>query len=287
MKTLIIGAKGMLGQALMQELGVMCHESCVRHEVIGLDLAELDITKESEVQRVLKEIKPEVVINVAAYNDVDGAEKNPDLAMLINSTAVGYLAKACNEINALLVHYSTDYVFAGDQARGYTEEDLPTPISVYGESKYGGEKAAVLAQKYYLIRTSRLFGKSGTGPTAKRSFIEAVIKKSQEVPQLTMVDEELSSPTYVKDLAQATKELIEQKHPFGLYHRTNNGACTWYGFGLELQKQDAVKTPMVPVTGDAFPRPAKRPKSSQLISTKLPPLRSWQEALKEYLVSSN
>jgi len=276
MKILIVGAQGMLGQALVGELRV-------GHEIVEMDFKELDITKETEVQRVIEEVKPEVLINVAAYNDVDGAEKNKDTAFLINSNAVEYLAKACNKIGALLVHYSTDYVFPGDRPQGYSENDQPAPVSVYGESKYGGEKAAAKAQKYYLIRTSRLFGKSGTGPTAKRSFIDAVIKKSQEVPQLTMVDEEYSSPTYVVDLARATREIIESKLPYGLYHRTNSGACTWYGFGLELQKLGAVKTLMVPVAGDAFPRPAKRPKFSQLMPTKLPPLRPWQAALKEFL----
>ncbi len=283
MKILMVGARGMLGQALLSELRIKNKELGIHHEVLGLDLAELDITKEVDVQQKLAEFKPEVVINTAAYNDVDGAEKNPELARLINSTAVGYLAKACNEVGALLVHYSTDYVFPGDRPQGYNENDTPAPVSIYGQSKYGGEQAAAQAKKYYLIRTSRLFGKSGTGPTAKRSFIEAVIKKSTEVPELTMVDEEMSSPTYVVDLAKATLGLLESTHPYGLYHRTNSGACTWYGFGLELQKLGVVKTPMVPVSGNVFPRPAKRPKFSELITTKLPPLRSWQEALADFL----
>ncbi len=281
---LILGAKGMLGQTFVRAF----HDA----EVFAWDREECDITDAALVAKKIGELQPALIINAAAYNDVDGAEKDATMANTINGDAVGYLASAAASVGATLVHYSTDYIFDGRKKEGYREDDIPSPISEYGKSKFLGEQKIITYNlkpiTYYLIRTSRLFGKQGSG---KKSFIDLVLDLTQKKDTLEVVDEELSSPTYVEDLAQRTRKMIEQKKPSGIYHMTNSGVCTWYGFTEEIFKQAhelglLVKMPIVvPVPSSRFPRPAKRPAYSQLLNTKLSPLRPWQEALRDYLLT--
>lgn len=279
-RILIIGNLGMLGQQLEKVFSAVA-----RHEVTGWDRGDIDITDALAAREKIIALKPEIIINAAAYNNVDKAETDDkELAMKINGEAVETLADIANELGAVLAHYSSDYVFAGDKKMGYKEIDEPNPISAYGESKLAGEKAARRAHAHYLIRTSRLFGAPAASPGAKKSFVDVMLALAKDKKEFDLVDEEWSSPTYVVDLARRTKEIIEAPEPYGLYHLANSGACTWYGFGKEIFSVAGLKDVVTrPVPSCNFPRPAKRPQYSELVSMKLCPLRPWQDALKEYI----
>lgn len=276
MKIIIIGALGMLGQELVKIF--------FNDKLWSWDLPWIDITNKAQVTKKIFAIKPDIVINAAAYNDVEEAEDNRELAMKINGQGVGYLAQAINKNNGILVHFSTDYVFNGKNKKGYQENDQPDPISVYGWSKYLGEQELQkAANHFYLIRLSRLFGQPAKSQGAKVSFVEKMFDLAKIKTEIKVINEELSCPTYAPDLAQQTKFIIDSKLPFGIYHITNSGSCTWYELAKEIFTTKKIKIKLKPVASDFFFRLAKRPKFSILINTKLPPLRSWQEALKEYL----
>jgi dTDP-4-dehydrorhamnose reductase len=276
MKILIIGSKGTLGQALADAFSDM--------EPILWDKNELDITDEKEAIKKISWLKPEVILNAAAYTDVDGAEKNEELANKINGYAAGNLARAAKLVGAVLVQYSTDYVFDGTKKEGYSEKDETKPVSVYGSSKLLGETEAQRGyDKVYVIRLSRLFGKAGSGAGSKKSFIDLMLDLASRNKELNVVDEELSSPTYAPDITKRTREIIEKKEPFGIYHLANSGSCTWYDFAKEIFKIKGVDIVLNRVDGNYFKRDAKRPAYSVLLNTKLPATRPWQEALREYL----
>jgi len=276
MKILIIGAKGMLGQELVK----VFHGQ----EVIAWDREDCDITNKEDIQAKIREQKPDVIINSAAYNNVDKAEEEKDVADKINGYGVGYLAEVAKEIDSVLVHYSTEYVFDGENKKGYREDDRPNPISAYGTSKYLGElELAKFTDKYYLIRLSRLFGKMGEGEGVKRSFVDTMVELSKTKDELDIVDEEVSSPTYAPDLARLTRNILEGDYEYGIYHGANSGSCTWYEFALDIFKILEKDIKINPVPGSKFPRPAKRPAYGILLNTKLPEARTWQEALWEYL----
>lgn len=266
----------MLGQELVRTF----HD----HEILAWDREECDITDKEEIQTKIREQKPDVIINAAAYNNVDKAEEEKDVADKLNGYSVGYLAEVAKEIGAVMVHYSTEYVFNGENKDGYKEDDRPDPISVYGTSKYLGElELAKFTDKYYLIRLSRLFGKMGSGEGVKKSFIDIMVELSKTKDELDVVDEEVSSPTYASDLARLTRNIIEGDYAYGIYHGANRGACTWYGFAQDIFKIIEKNVKLNPVDGSKFPRPAKRPAYAVLLNTKLPEARTWQEALWEYL----
>jgi dTDP-4-dehydrorhamnose reductase len=278
MKILIIGAKGMLGQALRQAEG--------DKQVIAWDREEIDITNEVEVREKIKALKPEVIINCAAYNAVDKAEGEVDVANKLNGEAVGYLAKISKELGAILVQYSTGYVFRGDKP-SYREDDEPNPINAYGRSKLLGEKRLQEnCEKYYLIRTNLLFGRPAAGINGKKSFIEIMLQKSGETDKIEVVNDEFSNPTYVVDLARATYELVEKKHPFGIYHLINDGQASWYDWAKEIFAIKNIKINLIPISGEKLKRQAQRPKYSVLANTKFLKLRSWPEAVREYLIAS-
>jgi dTDP-4-dehydrorhamnose reductase len=277
MKVLIIGAKGMLGQALVAEFGGN------GYELLAWDKEEVDITKKDLVLEKIKSAKPEIIINAAAYNAVDKIEEGEkDFADEVNGYAVGNLSEAAVAIDAILIHYSTDYVFEGKEIDGYKEDDEPRPQSIYAASKLLGEQQ-LKNEKYYLIRTSRLFGKSAISEGAKKSFVDVMLKCAEEKDCLELVDEEISSPTYVFDLVRRTREIIEWKKPFGIYHVTNEGSCTWYAWARKIFELSGKNIKLVPVGADKFLRPAERPRYSVLLNTKLPPMRRWEEALLDYL----
>ncbi len=271
MKTIIIGAKGMLGKELakiFQDWNPICW-----------DQAEIDIADREDVNEKISETKPDLVVNAAAYTNVDGAETNRDLAMKVNGYGVGNLAEACKKCNAILIHYSTDYVFNGKKQEGYKEDDQPkNPINVYGKSKLLGEKLLQKnTGKFYLIRLSWLFGKFG------KNFVETMLTLAQKNEIIKVVNDQRGKPTFAFDLAKKTRNLVEEKFPFGIYHITNEGDCSWYEFACEIFKITGNKVEIIPVESKEFPTAAKRPAWSILVNTKLPPNRSWQEALEEYL----
>jgi len=304
-KILIIGSKGMLGQELVKTF-----KKDKDYKVIAWDREDIDISKEKEVSKKIGFTKPNIIINAAAYNAVDKCEedkKEYKLALEINGKAPGYLAKSAKKNKAVLVHYSTDYVFDGEPEIpepagcshscascslhqgfapevGFDETAKPAPISNYGKSKLMGEKEVAKNMKsYYIIRLSKLFGSPAMGEGAKRSFFDVMLEVGKKNEEVKAVDEETSCFTYAPDLAKKTKEIIDAKKPFGIYHIVNSDPCTWYEAVVELYRQAKIKIKIIPVDGNEFPRPAKRPFYSVLINTKLNPMRSWKEALKEYL----
>src|SRR3989338_3157324 len=356
MLILIVGSQGMLGQEFVKQLG--SRRSLAGAEVTGWGKEDIDITNEKEVMQKIcsrrslagAKARFDVIINCAAYNNVDKAEEEPEIANLINGEAPGYLARAAAECGAIFVHFSTDYVFSGNRPVGknsaaaenltageYTEEDTPDPISKYGESKALGEysvstiphdpasRSVALpfgsvapiysagrreeSSFWYIVRTSKLFGPPGTGATSKKSFPEMMIGFARQKGKIEAIDSEVGSPTYVKDLAEATLQLLgfpplrvrggeeglrtahnSPQPPLtlrggvsGIYKINKSGSCTWYEYAKAAVEFAGIKAEVVPVGPDYFPRKAKRPAKVVLLNTKLPPLRSWQDALKEFL----
>ena len=277
-KILILGAQGMLGQAL--------NKVFVDKNPILWDLSELDITDKEEVEKKLKKLKPTLILNASGFTDVDGAETNETKAMAVNGQAVGYLAPVAKALGAIIVHYSTDYVFAGERKEGYKEDDIPNPISVYGKSKLLGEK--LLQEKgemYYLIRSSWMFGEFGL-----KNFVKKILTKAAKEGSLKVVNDHFGKPTYAKDLAGQTRKIIEEMKPCGIYHVTNEtkaGGITWYDLAKLAIEIKGLNCQVVPCGAEEFPQPAKRPKYAALINTKLPPTRDWQEALADYLKNLN
>jgi dTDP-4-dehydrorhamnose reductase len=279
MKILILGAKGMLGRDLVTTFK--------NHLVIAWDKEELDITKENEVIKKITDLKPDLVINAAAYTQVDlcEEEKNYQIAHKVNALAVKYLAKITKTLQIPLVYYSTDYVFDGNNPQGYPENySQIAPLNKYGETKALGEKYLKDNPQHYLIRTQWLFGKNGP------NFIEKRLENFDRLSKLKIVNDQFGSPTFTKDLAEKTREIIETKKPFGTYHVTNSGITDWHSYALEIFKLARHWTPENPkgkkvlaVKSHEFPAPAKRPHHSALLNTKLKPLRSWQKALQDYL----
>jgi dTDP-4-dehydrorhamnose reductase len=283
MKVLIIGAKGMLGQELARVFG-----AAGNYEVILWDFEDIDISNEAWAREKITALAPQIIINAAAYNAVDKAEESAEfeIAKKINGLAPGYLAQIAKDLNAFFVQYSSDYVFDGEKKEGYREDDAPHPISKYGESKLIGEReVAENGEKYYIIRLQKLFGRPGTSSGAKKSFFEMMLELAKTKEELELVDEELANFTYAPDLAVQIKYLIENNLPFGIYHIINEGApVTWFGAArvlFELTGNSKIR--LKPIGSDKFSRPAKRPKYTILLNTKLPPLRPWPEALKEFL----
>ncbi|MFA6475513.1 MAG: dTDP-4-dehydrorhamnose reductase [Patescibacteria group bacterium] len=269
----LFGGNGMLGRALQVAL--------TGYHLISLKHYDVDITNKTKVLEKISEIKPDIIINAAAYTKVDDCETNQEIAMLVNGRAPEFIAQAARAANASLVHYSTDYVFSGTKPTGYSETDQPDkPVNVYGASKLAGERAVQQWEKSYIIRTAWLYGQHGP------NFVDTMLKLADSKPELTVVNDQHGSPTYVVDLAEATLELLESNQAFGIYHRTNNGTCTWYEFAQEIFKQTKRTIMVKPCASEAFPRPAHRPNYSILLNTKLPALRSWQDALADYLATS-
>lgn len=256
---MILGAGGMLGTDLRKTFP----------EAIALSHRELDITDRGRVIRQIKELGPDVVINAAAYTNVDECEDEQELAYRVNGRAPGYIAEACASANARLVHYSTDYVFDGS-GKEYVEADPVGPVNVYGKSKLAGERNIMRAtQNYQIIRTSWLFGANG------RNFVDTMLTLSGQMDEVRVVDDQLGKPTYTADLARKTEKIIGMGP--GIYHMTNDGVCSWYEFA------SAIIPNTIPCNSEEFPRKAKRPRFSVLVNTKTTPMRHWRIALAEYL----
>jgi len=271
-KILILGKNGLLGAELA---GVFAGADCT-----SLDRDDLDITNSQRLSEKLDELKPDMVINSTGYTAVDDAEEDFDTANKINGEAVGVLAKWCNENDAILVHFSTDYIFHGDKQEGYNESDIEFgPLNKYGESKLLGEQLLLRnCQKYYLIRTSWLFGKNGP------NFVDTMMRLGKERDELSIVNDQIGKPTFAKDLAMRVKEItLDDPKDFGIYHIANEPACSWYEFAKNIFQIAKNPVSIRPVSSEEFPRPAKRPHFSILNNNKLEPLRSWREALEEYI----
>jgi dTDP-4-dehydrorhamnose reductase len=280
MKILILGAQGNLGTQL-----VIAFKD---YEVLAWDRNEANLLDLENLIVKIDEVQPDLVINAAAYNAVDKCEslaEERELAIKLNADLPSQLARWCHDNHKILVHYSTDYVFSGNEhKKEFNEEAVPNPINVYGQTKASGELAVINSEAdYYLIRVSKLFGPSGASEYSKKSFFDIMLDLASRNSGLSVVDEELSCFTYTPDLAVATKRLIEDKQPYGIYHLVNEGAVTWYEAVLELKNLAGFEAEVKPVGGEFLNRPAKRPQFSVLKNTKASHLRSYQEALQEYL----
>lgn len=283
MKVLLIGADGQLGSDLSVSLA--------GHDTAKLTEKDIDITDIQSVFASLKQHKPQVVVNTAAYVRVDDCEDNVDMAYRVNALGARNVAVACQESGAALVHLSTDYIFGADKERRtpYTEFDEPGPLCVYGDSKLQGEHYVQhLCSKHFIVRTSALFGVAGSMGKGG-NFIETVIKLSQEKKELRIVKDQIFSPTYAKDLAAKIAWLITTKY-YGIFHITNSGICSWYDFTCEILRLYGSKTSVIPVTSQEFPQKARRPAYSVLGHYQLKllgtdDLRHWKDALKDYMTA--
>ncbi|MCR4311741.1 MAG: dTDP-4-dehydrorhamnose reductase [Candidatus Uhrbacteria bacterium] len=281
MKLLLTGAKGMLGQDVER---VFLREG---YEVIATDRETLDITDRDETMAYVRAVAPSIIINTAAYNLVDKVEDPAvyPIAYAVNAEGPRNLAEAARALNIPFVHYSTDYVFAGDKREGYVEDDIVGPLSKYAQTKAEGERLVQeVGGKSYVCRLSKLFGKPGVGEGSKVSFVALMLRLAKEKPELAIVDEEIGCPTYSPHVAEATFTLVTGGYAPGTYHLVNSGTpLSWYAFAEEIFAIAGVTTPCKPVPASAFPRAALLPKYSALINTKFPPLPDRRDALREFL----
>lgn len=275
---LILGSQGMLGGELLNVFG---------SEALGWDRTDIDVTDYENLKLKVEnlETRPEAIINCVAFNDVDGAEVKKEAAFKLNSEVPKFLAELCNELDIPLVHFSTNYVFDGEKGE-YSEAGEAKPLSIYGQSKHAGELAvAKVCKKYYLVRTSVLFGKKGKSEEAKQSFIDLMSVLAEKQGEVKAVSDEVNTITYAFDLAQSIKVLLKQQFPYGTYHLTNSGQASWYDFAKEIFNIKKNPVSVIPVSSSEFPRAAKRPKKAVLLNNKFPTLRPWQEALSEFLLN--
>jgi dTDP-4-dehydrorhamnose reductase len=276
MKIVVTGARGMLGQDLVPVL------EDYGHRVLGYDRTQLDITNLDQVRAVLHRDGPDLVIQCAAYTNVDGAESNPEEAFLINGHGTQTVALACQGLGVPLVYVSTDYVFDGTLERPYLEIDRPNPLSVYGQSKYAGELwVQQLLSQYYIVRTSWLYGRHG------RNFVDTMRKLGREKPELSVVADQHGCPTWTVALSHAIARLIETGR-YGVYAITGQGQTTWHGFAEKILALDGLKTPVKPQTTAELGRPAPRPARSVMANLNLklsgvPLLPHWEESLEAYM----
>ncbi len=285
MKVLVTGVKGQLGFDVVNELNRRGHVA------VGVDIEEMDITNSISVERVIKETDPEVVIHCAAWTAVDAAEdaENIDKVHLVNASGTENIAKVCKELDCKMIYISTDYVFDGEGTRPWEPDDERNPLNVYGQSKYEGELAVEkYLSKYYIVRIAWVFGVNG------KNFIKTMLNLGKTRDALTVVSDQIGTPTYTFDLARLLVDMAETDK-YGRYHATNEGGyISWYDFTCEIMKQATQYNPVYgnvsvsPVDSSAYPAKAKRPANSRMDKSKLAangftPLPTWQDALSRYL----
>lgn len=275
MTIVLFGAGGRLGTALLR---VLPH-----HTFITPSRTDVDVMNPAAVEAYLATHLADVVVNCIAYNKMDDAETNQAEAERVNAELPSILATATAKLGLPFVHFSTDCEFDGTKKEGYTENDISNPISVYGSSKANGTKRALAANpKTYVVRVSRLYGKPGTSPNAKRSFVEIILDQASREPSFEVNDGEVSAPNYVDDIARHLDTyILSGKVPPGIYHLANQGGATWYEWAKAIVEIKGLPNEIKPRVPTA--RPAKRPDYAILLSTKIPPMRPWREALADYL----
>jgi len=275
MKIMIIGSEGMLGHDLVNILSA-------EHEVCTTTIETLDITDIDKTIKTVKENNPDVLVHAAAFTDVDGSESKPDLAYKVNAIGTRNVAVACLKTDCAMVYICTDYVFDGTNTTPYYEYDQTKPLGVYGKTKHTGEVyIRDILNKFYIVRTSWLYGYHGP------NFVATMLNLAKTTDNISVVDDQIGSPTYTVDLSNAIARIIERPS-YGIYHVTNSEYCSWYDFAKEIFKQAKVEVNLKPVTTEEFPRPAPRPKYSVLENYNwkmegYPKIRSYKEALTDYL----
>ncbi len=281
MKVALIGANGQLGNDLIAT-------APKKINLIPLKRADIDVTIREQVEEVIISIHPDLVLNTSAYVKVDIAEDEPEKAFLVNAVGVKNLAQACKKTGAVLLHISTDYVFDGKKIKNkepYTEEDIPNPINIYGISKYAGELIIQnYLEKYYIVRVASLYGKAGASGKGG-NFVYTILNKAKKREPLKVIDDIYMSPTYTHDVAQKIWEIVLEQKPYGVYHITNSGYCSWYEFALKILEYAELTVDIKPVKHTEFKTKARRPLWSPLKSIKGIKMRRWEEALKEFTLS--
>lgn len=276
MKILVTGVKGQLGHDVMNELKKQ------NIEAVGVDIEEMDITDEQAVRKGITAADVDAVIHCAAYTAVDAAEDNVELCRKINVEGTRYIAKVCKDLQLKMMYISTDYVFNGQGDRPWEPDDVREPLNVYGQTKCEGEIAIEeLLDEYFIVRIAWVFGVNG------KNFIKTMLQLGETKGAVSVVDDQVGSPTYTFDLAVLLVDMI-QTEKYGIYHATNEGICSWYDFAVEIFAQAGLDVTVTPVDSSAFPAKAKRPANSRMSKEKLTEncfcrLPSWQDALARYL----
>ncbi|EOW9526947.1 dTDP-4-dehydrorhamnose reductase [Bacillus cytotoxicus] len=271
-KVCITGANGQLGKELQE---VFMHD---KYEVHPLGKDALDVTKMEDVMRLMQQLQPDIIIHAAAYTKVDKAEEEQALAFLVNAIGTRNIAVVAQECNAKLVYISTDYVFSGDQKEGYHEFHATAPINIYGHSKLAGEQfVQSLHHRYFIVRTSWLYGKHG------HNFVKTILRLADEKEEISIVSDQIGSPTYAGDLARMIERLVET-NLYGIYHVCNSGSCSWYEFAKKALQMMRKDVKVHPITTKDYGAKAKRPRYSILKNHMIelngfPILRGWNEAL--------
>ena len=277
MKILVTGVTGQLGYDCVKQLELD------GDEVQGVSSKEFPLTEPLKMEAYLRKFKPEAVIHCAAYTAVDKAEDEREACRAVNAEGTRNLSRLCREIDAKLIYISTDYVFPGTGEEPYVEDAPAAPVNVYGASKWEGETAVrELLTKYFIVRISWVFGYNG------RNFIRTMLKLSESHDKLTVVDDQVGSPTYTRDLAVLLAEMA-RSDKYGTYHATNEGFCSWADLAIETFRQAGVKVEVERVTSDKFPTKATRPHNSRLSKAALDRagfarLPRWQDAVGRYLI---
>ena len=298
-KILVTGVNGQLGYDVVRELDKRGYEA------IGVDREVMNLTNSEEIRRVMNDISPDGVIHCAAYTAVDAAEENIELCERVNALAVKDIAECAKYLDIPMIYISTDYVFNGMKGINqndvdevaytiednnickecyleYTEDDKVNPINVYGRTKYEGERyVRDILDKHYIVRISWVFGENGN------NFIDTMLRLSKDRDELNVIDDQVGSPTYTKDLAPLLVDMLESDR-YGTYHATNDGYCSWYEFAKEIFDVAGVDIKVNPITTDMYPTKAKRPFNSKMSKEKLVKnnfkmLRSWKDAVKDYI----
>ena len=277
MRVLVTGVKGQLGYDVVKE----CEKRGI--EAVGVDIQEMDITDASSVDKVITESNVDAVIHCAAYTAVDAAEDNIALCRRVNANGTENIAKVCKKLDIKMIYISTDYVFNGEGTNMWLPDDERQPLNVYGQTKYEGEVAVTdNLDKYFIVRIAWVFGVNG------KNFIKTMLRLGKERGAVSVVDDQIGSPTYTPDLAVLLVDMI-QTEKYGFYHATNEGLCSWYEFACEIFKQAGMnEVSVTPVDSTKFPAKAKRPKNSRMSKDKLEEmgfnrLPAWQDALGRFL----
>lgn len=275
MKVLVTGVNGQLGHDIVEE----CQKRNI--EAIGVDVKEMDITDAHQVNEVITETKPDAIIHCAAWTAVDKAEDEVEQCRKVNRDGTKHIVDVCEKLELPLMYFSTDYVFDGQGEEPWNEYDERHPLNVYGLTKYEGELEVERLKKHFIIRISWVFGINGG------NFIKTMLRLGKERKEVSVVDDQIGSPTYTYDLARLCVDMIQTKE-YGTYHATNEGICSWYEFACEIFKQAKMDVIVHPVDSTQFPTRAVRPKNSRMNQTELDKhgftrLPSWQDALERYL----
>jgi dTDP-4-dehydrorhamnose reductase len=275
-KVLVTGANGQLGYDVIKRL----EEKEIQY--LGTDRDSLDITNEDDVKRVIRDYSPDVIVHCAAYTAVDRAEDERELCHAVNVLGTRYIAEACKEIDAKMIYISTDYVFDGEGDKPFEVTDKPNPINYYGQTKYDGElEVQKLLNKYFIVRISWVFGSNGN------NFVKTMLRLGKERDEISVVADQVGSPTYTYDLSKLLVEMIETDK-YGIYHATNEGYCSWYEFACEIFKQAGIDIKVNPINTEDYPTRAKRPKNSRLakgnlVRNNFKAKNEWYEALRRYI----